>query len=90
MDYRYLEHHRRNEKAIRDEESFKEEYTYRPRWIVSRRTKFAFGKYKKKTGQWVLNNDPGYIVWVSNNIKDCLITKALLRDALENNNKGNG
>jgi hypothetical protein len=29
---------------------------------------FSFGKYKGKTAAWVLENDPGYIVWAWNTV----------------------
>lgn len=31
--------------------------------ITHKLDKFSFGKHKGKTARWVIENDPGYIVW---------------------------
>ena len=36
--------------------------------IKKSKPKFCFGKYNGKTLDWVADNDPQYILWVSNNV----------------------
>jgi hypothetical protein len=35
---------------------------------LTRRDKLTFGKYENHTIKWIIINDPGYIVWISENI----------------------
>lgn len=48
--------------------------------------KFQFGKYKGKTLLYVLDNNPQYIVWCINNIKEFKINNTLKNDLLNNYN----
>lgn len=41
----------------------------------------TFGKYKDKTLQWCLTNDPSYIIWLSQNIPNFIVKPELLTKA---------
>lgn len=50
--------------------------------IQSRDDKFTFGKHKDQTVQWVLDEDPGYILWAcQEGIISC--SKDIYREAEE-------
>ncbi len=55
------------------------------RVIGDRKAKMGFGKYKDTTVQDVLDNDPGYILWVDANIPDIEIACDVLTEAEDNN-----
>lgn len=38
-------------------------------WVFSLKGELSWGKYKSKSHQWVIDNDPKYLVWVINNLK---------------------
>lgn len=47
---------------------------------------FQFGKYKGKTLLYVLENNPQYIIWCINNIKEFKINNTLKNDLLTHYN----
>ena len=49
--------------------------------------KFQFGKYKGKTLLYVLDNNPQYIIWCINNIKDFNINDKLKVELLSQYNQ---
>lgn len=51
-----------------NQSAFRAEIVRRAKSMRPVRPKFAFGKYKGKTLEWVLANSPGYIVWVHDNV----------------------
>lgn len=51
--------------------------------------KFRFGKYKGKTLLYVLDNNPQYIIWCINNIKEFKINNTLKNDLLTKYNNWN-
>lgn len=51
--------------------------------------KFQFGKYKGKTLLYVLDNNPQYIIWCINNIKEFKINNTLKNDLLTKYNNWN-
>ena len=50
---------------------------------------FNFGKYKGKTLLHVIDNDPQYIIWCINNIKEFKINNTLKNDLLTHYNNWN-
>jgi hypothetical protein len=46
-----------------------------------------FGKYKDHTFEFILNTDPGYLIWLNNNVSDVIISKKMLKNASNNINK---
>lgn len=50
--------------------------------ILTLKSRLTFGKYKRKTLAFVLENDPGYIVWLSENTNQ-VIDKKLIAGAKE-------
>lgn len=51
--------------------------------ITNKFEKFNFGKYRNKTIQWVIKNDPGYIIWVHNNIETVEYSKNILKETFK-------
>lgn len=47
----------------------------------NRKTVLTFGKHKDETIQKVLDDDPSYIVWMAENIKDAEFDDAIITDA---------
>jgi len=45
---------------------------------LTRRDKLTFGKYENHTIKWIIINDPGYIVWISENIPFPTILQSII------------
>lgn len=54
------------------------------RVIVDRNAKLGFGRYAKETVQDILDNDPGYFLWLDANT-DIQIASHILSEAEDNN-----
>lgn len=48
--------------------------------VMNHKTKLEFGKYKRKTLNWVLENDASYILWLHENTKH-VFDKKLITEA---------
>ena len=54
------------------------------RTITDRNKRIGWGKYARETAQDILDNDPGYFLWLDENT-DVLIASDILAEADENN-----
>jgi len=50
---------------------------------LTRKDKLTFGKYENHTIKWVIENDPGYIVWISENLPFLPILKKIVDECQE-------
>ena len=55
--------------------------------ITNKLEKFSFDKYKNKSIQWILTNDPEYIIWTYQNIETINYSDNILLEAIKNNKK---
>lgn len=39
-------------------------------WVFDLQSQFSWGKYCGKNCQWIVDNDPQYIVWIAKNMKE--------------------
>jgi hypothetical protein len=42
-------------------------------WKFSSKTVMTWGKYKHKSVQWIIDNDPDYILWLCKTVKNISI-----------------
>lgn len=52
--------------------------------ITNKLEKFSFGKYKNRSIQWILMNDPKYIIWTYQNAKTINYSDNILLEAIKN------
>ena len=50
---------------------------------LTRKDKLTFGKYENHTIKWIIENDPGYIVWMSENIPYPIINKKIVQECYD-------
>ena len=55
--------------------------------ITNKLEKFYFGKYRNKTIQWVLMNDPEYLIWTYKNVGTINYSDNILLEAIKNSKK---
>ena len=55
--------------------------------IRSKQEKMNFGKYFNKSIQWVITNDPGYIIWSYQNVSTVNYSDAILLEAIKKSKK---
>lgn len=51
--------------------------------ITNKLEKFSFGKYRNKSIQWILMNDPTYIIWTYQNIETVNYSDSILLEAVK-------
>ena len=53
----------------------------KPMRVFTRDTVVTFGKHKGLKVSTILENDPGYIVWMNDNIDDICFVEGIVREA---------
>lgn len=46
--------------------------------VLTLKSKLTFGKYKRKTFEFVLENDPDYIIWLAENTNQVIDKRVIL------------
>ena len=52
--------------------------------ITNKLERFSFGKYRNKSIQWILMNDPKYIIWTYQNLGTVNYSDNILLEAIKN------
>ena len=55
--------------------------------IINKLERFSFGKYRNKSIQWILMNDPEYVIWTYQNVKTINYSDTILLEAIKNSKK---
>ena len=55
--------------------------------ITNKLEKFYFGKYRNKSIQWILMNDPEYVIWTYQNVSTVSYSDNILLEAIKNSKK---
>ncbi len=50
---------------------------------IIKKDTLTFGKYENHTIKWIIDNDPGYIVWMSENVHYPIINKKIVQECYD-------